>query len=346
MKKIKKGLSVVLVFALLLTFTAMLPVQSAVISPDESVGGNGNVGLYPGPAYRENTTWYALDYWDEGDFANGTWKAGTWTKDAGGTDMVHFDFIAIYVIFVCMPNSETAPSLEKALFKSAEIYTDGSYSDWNFTVTGFAAGDDTQIVGRWSPGSPDDPEPTAEPTQPHWDPPISVLVYNVNAPNPNGTYHVGEPVKIEVFIKMWINNGNIPNSAVIEISKDGVPVRISAFHYRGVGMTFTDEFTPTEPGTYKVRAGYSINKIDYVNDSNCIGTYNFNVLPADITGDVDGNGIIDVRDVTMIQRHASEYELLTDEQLVRADVDGNGNVTIADATLLQMYLAEYDVQIG
>ena len=58
-------------------------------------------------------------------------------------------------------------------------------------------------------------------------------------------------------------------------------------------------------------------------------------------GDANHDGVIDVRDVTAIQRHASEYELLTGDALRAADVDGNGVVDISDATLLQRYLAEY-----
>lgn len=60
-------------------------------------------------------------------------------------------------------------------------------------------------------------------------------------------------------------------------------------------------------------------------------------------GDADLNGIIDIRDVTVILRTAAEFEPLTEAQLKVADVDGDGAVTVSDATLLQMYLADYDV---
>ena len=63
-------------------------------------------------------------------------------------------------------------------------------------------------------------------------------------------------------------------------------------------------------------------------------------------GDANTDGIVDARDVTAIQRHVSEFELLTAKQAELADVNHDGEVTVADATLLQMYLAEFDVQIG
>ena len=55
---------------------------------------------------------------------------------------------------------------------------------------------------------------------------------------------------------------------------------------------------------------------------------------------LDGN--INIRDVTSIQRHVSEYQLLTDEQLTLADINGDGVVDINDATHLQRYFAEFE----
>ena len=63
-------------------------------------------------------------------------------------------------------------------------------------------------------------------------------------------------------------------------------------------------------------------------------------------GDVTGDGNITISDVTAIQCHVAELELLTEEQLSAADTNGDGEINIADATHLQMYLAEYDVVLG
>ena len=58
----------------------------------------------------------------------------------------------------------------------------------------------------------------------------------------------------------------------------------------------------------------------------------------DVDGDANGDGIINIRDVTAIARHAAEYQNV--KYFAAADVDGNGKVEIADATLIQRYLAE------
>lgn len=68
--------------------------------------------------------------------------------------------------------------------------------------------------------------------------------------------------------------------------------------------------------------------------------------PGYIVGDVDGNGRIDIKDVTAIQRHIAEYELLTGDALKAADTNGDGEVNIDDATLLQQYLALFSVTLA
>ena len=58
-------------------------------------------------------------------------------------------------------------------------------------------------------------------------------------------------------------------------------------------------------------------------------------------GDVNGDGMVTVIDVTEIQRIVAELHVPDDRERLAADVDRNGIVSIADATRLQNYLAEY-----
>ena len=60
-------------------------------------------------------------------------------------------------------------------------------------------------------------------------------------------------------------------------------------------------------------------------------------------GDADGDGVVNINDVTAIQRHVAEFKALDDLQAKAADVNGDGSVTIEDATILQQYLAEYEL---
>ena len=60
-------------------------------------------------------------------------------------------------------------------------------------------------------------------------------------------------------------------------------------------------------------------------------------------GDANGDGSVNINDVTAIQAHKAEMSFLTDLQQLAADVNYDGKVDIEDATLMQSYLAEYAV---
>ena len=61
-------------------------------------------------------------------------------------------------------------------------------------------------------------------------------------------------------------------------------------------------------------------------------------------GDTDGDGSVNINDVTTIQRHLAELETLEGIYLHAADANQDGTVDIADATIIQMYLAEYEME--
>lgn len=66
----------------------------------------------------------------------------------------------------------------------------------------------------------------------------------------------------------------------------------------------------------------------------------------DLIGDANRDGEVNVNDVTAIQRHLTDVEVIPERFLVLADTDGNGEVNISDATRLQMYIAHYDISLG
>ena len=57
-------------------------------------------------------------------------------------------------------------------------------------------------------------------------------------------------------------------------------------------------------------------------------------------GDLDGNGAVDIADVTTVQKALVELQNLSVDQVTLADANGDGRVDIADATLIQMCAAE------
>lgn len=62
-----------------------------------------------------------------------------------------------------------------------------------------------------------------------------------------------------------------------------------------------------------------------------------------IYGDVNGDGIIDIKDAMWSGQAAAGARTLTPEQLKAADLDGDGKVTDNDRLLLANYLANVDI---
>ncbi len=56
-------------------------------------------------------------------------------------------------------------------------------------------------------------------------------------------------------------------------------------------------------------------------------------------GDVNLDGVVNISDVTAVQKYIAKMLSLNDKQLAAADVTGDGSVDISDATAIQRYLA-------
>ena len=67
----------------------------------------------------------------------------------------------------------------------------------------------------------------------------------------------------------------------------------------------------------------------------------FEILPTPLLGDANGDGKVNIRDVTAIQRKLANYDEPGFNEAA-ADINGEG-LDINDATLIQKYLAEYDL---
>ena len=64
-------------------------------------------------------------------------------------------------------------------------------------------------------------------------------------------------------------------------------------------------------------------------------TLNFTLI---VTGDIDGNGEINITDLSELKLHHIEKTLLTGAELKAADVDQNGEITITDLAQLKLVL--------
>jgi hypothetical protein len=58
-----------------------------------------------------------------------------------------------------------------------------------------------------------------------------------------------------------------------------------------------------------------------------------------IYGDSDLSGLVNIKDATLIQKHAALIEILSGDSLKVSDVDNNGSVNVKDATCIQKFLA-------
>ena len=60
-------------------------------------------------------------------------------------------------------------------------------------------------------------------------------------------------------------------------------------------------------------------------------------------GDVNGDGSVDVKDVTILKQYLAKWNVSINAS--NADVDGDGSVTVKDLTILKQYLAKWNVTL-
>ena len=65
-----------------------------------------------------------------------------------------------------------------------------------------------------------------------------------------------------------------------------------------------------------------------------------------ILGDVNGDGKVNIKDATMIQKFAAKLMELTDAEFIRADVNADAKVNIKDATAIQKFVAKMETGLA
>ena len=69
------------------------------------------------------------------------------------------------------------------------------------------------------------------------------------------------------------------------------------------------------------------------------------VVDKGILGDVNGDGKVNIKDATQIQKFAAKLIDLTDAEFIRADVNADAKVNIKDATAIQKYVAKIETEL-
>ena len=128
---------------------------------------------------------------------------------------------------------------------------------------------------------------------------------------------------LDVILLLNVRPSVAPTTAKPTVSPTTVPpttVAPTTTVPASTGPVYEDPVVQTEPVTEPEEH----SQIDY---SKGIGM-----------GDINADGVINIKDATMVQRYVAYIEELTVEQMEWADFDFDGFVTISDVTEIQTFL--------
>ena len=118
--------------------------------------------------------------------------------------------------------------------------------------------------------------------------------------------------------------------------------------------TYLNKYTPEQPGTELktltrkldvkkgdiIYIGVGNNNWETMNQKADETVYKLTVDYANMPGDVDCNGIVNINDATLLQKFIAKAEKLTAYQQKIADCNNDGRLTIADVTAIQKIIAK------
>ena len=201
-----------------------------------------------------------------------------------------------------------------------------SYSTWSKTITSSTAGVTTgsyKGMKYWF-------VTVSVPTSPQG------FITEISVSASKGNISVNEYYDSAVFystnILTGISGAKTTLSSLIASQKTN-SYTIEAYNADGTAITNTAVNTAT---------GMVLAKI---NDNN---HFCYNIQFVVLFGDVNGDGLINLSDVTKLQQHIEGWEssTLTGAYLLAADVNHDGAVTEADTTLIMQYIANHNVSLG
>lgn len=100
---------------------------------------------------------------------------------------------------------------------------------------------------------------------------------------------------------------------------------------------------------FNVITAYPIDNSNFIDITSTPGFENMKLSgrivfdePAEpiLYGDVNNDGVINVADATLVQKHAADIIKFTDNQIKRADVNFDGSVNVHDSTLIRKFAAD------
>ena len=141
------------------------------------------------------------------------------------------------------------------------------------------------------------------------------------------------------------------NTGTVEIEhvyKDGTKLAEKTVLYGSIGQGYVASPSASVPNTYVVSSIEGNVTGTYTEKTQKVKYVYGDYVPDSIRlyGDVNKDGVIDVKDVSAFQRIIAEFETVSDEDYKNLDLDYDGRTTISDVTMLQRYLAEKRVSEG
>lgn len=152
-----------------------------------------------------------------------------------------------------------------------------------------------------------------------------------------------ESREVESITKVENFTYNTDGMTICVEYKDGTEETLtySPVDYYDYGDNMYEGFAYTENGiTYFDTALKSKDETSTVYSLYTLETSIEVTVPNIKLGDIDGNGVINILDATLIQRYIAQVVTLTDQQKTAADTDKNGKHTISDVTAIQRYVAQ------
>ena len=136
---------------------------------------------------------------------------------------------------------------------------------------------------------------------------------------------VGDYAMAEEFPELeWTGSSNVEAGQVVQ-----GPAIIEK-HDRWVKVNFGEEYTLSENGHANFYTG---------NQAGLDAEYLRTIRSGSYTvGDVNSDGLIDVRDVVLLSRYILGLEDLSAEQLTAADINGDGLIDVRDVALLSRHI--------
>jgi type I pullulanase len=141
------------------------------------------------------------------------------------------------------------------------------------------------------------------------------------------------------------NMGKVKVNYVYE--KDGTALADSVILQGTIGTGYQTTSSTSVPNTYVFTTVEGETTGTYSDDVKEVTYYYTDYVPESITlADMNDDGVVDIQDVTIMQKGLASLIELTDEQLAKFDVNYDDEKDISDCTMIQKYLAGMPVSSG